>query len=82
MPSVTQGKRPFALSQRTDLKALTSRGTVVASVELKEGYNEGCLNFLNRNKSGFDYKLKALKELYTTAQLASFGTIDTVRELP
>ena len=58
---------------RTDLKALCGRGTIVASVELKKGYNEGCLNFLSRNKSGFDYKLKAAKELYTTAQLASFG---------
>lgn len=40
---------------RTDLKALRSRGTIVASVELKEGYNKGCLSFLSRNKSGFDY---------------------------
>ena len=57
---------------RTDLKALTSRGTIVASVEL-EDYNDGFKRFMSLTKPHLDYKLKALKELYTTAQLASFG---------
>ena len=57
---------------RTDLKALTSRGTIVASVEL-EDYNDRFKRFMSLTKPHLDYKLKALKELYTTAQLASFG---------
>ena len=51
-------------------KALTSRGTIVASVEL-EDYNDRFKRFMSR-PNHLDYKLKALEELYTTAK-CSFG---------
>jgi len=57
---------------RTDLKALLGRGAIVASVELG-GYSDGFTRFMSVTKPRLDYKFRALKELYTTAQLASFG---------